>query len=165
MFSIRIFLLTALFAGFINECPGQDSYLVMPVTGYQIKVLDPGSGQAGGFDAVRFYLPGKDQFAANIGVQHHPFSGSLDDYLNLSKDQFKNLNLKVIQLKNQDGVIIGEATGKIGGLPASEELHFYFRAIKIDQCVVLATATCLEKSWEQDKLKLVPVIDSLSPTK
>jgi len=61
----------------------------------------------------------------------------------------------------EDTVYTAEAVGEVAGIEI--ELHFYFRAIKSADNVILATATIPNARWEAESKLLVPIVDSLKP--
>ncbi|MEE9403348.1 MAG: hypothetical protein V3V20_00510 [Algisphaera sp.] len=139
----------------------ESTTIAFPATGYTINALDPGKAQSGAFQSMTMLLPPKDGFASNINIQHQAFPGTLQDYATLTKTQFIQMDCTTLNSAIQDDVYSTEATGKFPGIEI--ELHFYLRAIKSGDNVILATATIPTDRWETEKQILLPIVDSLKP--
>ena len=110
---------------------------------------------------MNMLLPPQDGFASNINIQHQLYPGTLKEYAALSKTQSRQSGLTVTAERIDETAYTAEAVGKLPGLEI--ELRFYFRAIKVGDHVVLATATAPASRWETDRQLLSPIIDSLKP--
>ena len=132
-------------------------------SGYSIDVLDPGLAEAGVFESFKMLLPPKEGFASNVNVQHQKFAGTLSDYKMTSEANLKEIKLTVSNARLENGAYTAEAVGKVRGLEF--ELHFYFKAIKSGDNVILATAAIPSSRWDTEKELLLPIINSLVPTK
>ena len=143
-------------------CAGQEA---QPITfansGYTIEALDPGLSKSGALQSMIMFLPEKDGFASNVNIQHQAFAGTLQDYSALSKTQFEKGSWTIVNETIDDFTYTTEAIGQPPG--ADKELHFYFRAIKSGGNVILATATVPQARWDEEKTKLIQIVDSLKP--
>ena len=130
--------------------------LHFPMAGFTIAPLDTPPGETP-HQALMMFLPAADGFAANVNVQIQPYTGTIDDYLELSLKQFKNAELKVVQQKTTSkSVAIFEYTGKMQGLA----LHWYARAEKSGGSVYLVTASALPSQWSKEAARLKSCVDS-----
>lgn len=154
--ALSVFALS--FAAFVH---GQDEKVVMATSGYQIKVLDPGLAETVPFEAFKFLLPHKQGFASSVNVQHQPFPGTMEEFAKLSVGQFEAGKFKLINSKVEGDVFTAEATGNVATLKM--DMHFYFKAIKRGNNVILATATIPASRWDAESPKLIPIVDSLEP--
>jgi photosystem II reaction center protein PsbP len=115
----------------------------LPEYGFQIDAIDvaPGAGPA---TALMMFLPVSDGFAPNVSVNIQPYSGSITDYIGLSKGQFQQLKLTIIEEKQTgDTEWAVEYKGPAQGI----DIHFYARAVAKDGRVYLITATAKESQW------------------
>jgi len=133
--------------------------VTLPRSGYAIEVLDPGPAKAVAFDSFKMFLPPQGGFASNIDVQHQPYRGTLSDYAAPSVAAIQQANLTIGNARVENGAYMAEATGKVAGIDI--ELHFYFKAIKSGDNVILATATIPSSRWDTEKARLLPIVDSL----
>ncbi|MGZ3438673.1 MAG: hypothetical protein ACXVDD_04130 [Polyangia bacterium] len=108
---------------------------------------------------VMLALPTSDGFSPNVNVQVQPFSGTMDEYVKVSLDQFKANGVKIVAEKHDAKSAMLEFTGPYGGRP----LHWYSRAFLGKNGVVLATATAGEPQWPRLAAALRQSIDSLRP--
>jgi len=98
-----------------------------------------------------YFLPADSGFAGNVNLMIQPFSGSLDDYNELTQQQFKSIGFQVIKTKILKSEIIYEYKGFSSGL----DLYWFSRAIKQGDKIYLVTATALQKRWEIEKAILI----------
>jgi hypothetical protein len=132
--------------------------LVFPRNGFSIAPLDdlsPGSSIV----AVQMSLAPSDGFAPNVNVQVQPFTGSLEDYVALSRKQFDDMGLTVIS-ENKAGK--AATSFEYSGSLRESPLHFYARAEKRGGSVYLATATSTESQWASVGARLKACVDSFS---
>jgi hypothetical protein len=130
--------------------------LDFPQAGFSIDSIDAVPSLAGG-QPLQMFLPPENGFSANINVQIQPYPGTMEQYLELSESQFKQMGLTVISSK-----VFGETSFfECAGLMQGMELHFYAKAVKKGDFVYLATATDSKHNWDSNKNKLISAIDSL----
>ncbi len=110
---------------------------------------------------MKMLLPPKDGFSSNINVQHQAFPGALKDYAALSWTQSRGAGLTITNERMDDSGYTAEAVGQVAGIEI--ELHFYFRAIKAGDNVILATAAVPNSRWDAEKILLAPIVNSLKP--
>jgi hypothetical protein len=105
-----------------------------------------------------FFLPTKNNFAANVNIQSQFYNDSIKSYDVLSLSQFKQMNLKVINHKLNKNSIIYEYVGEYQG----QTLHWYAIAQKSGSYILLATATALDSLWDEQKKVLQDSVNSFS---
>jgi hypothetical protein len=105
---------------------------------------------------LMMYLPVSSRFAPNVNIQVQSYKGSLDTYLKLSKQQFKQLKFKIIKVKKFKNYLIFEYTGTMKNM----KLHWYSLAYKKKNNIFLATATALESQWSKKSKKLIRCVES-----
>lgn len=102
------------------------------------------------------YLPASESFAPNINVLSQNYTGTIKEYLDITNEELKKYNLKIIKSKITEDSILIEYAGKMEG----KELHFYAMAYKKNDLIYLATGTSLETQWATVSKKIIPIIDS-----
>ena len=129
--------------------------LVFRNCGFAISPLDqPGKGTN---QLLFMLLPVSDGFAANVGVQTQTYSGTLDEYVDLSQKQFKEGKLDVVSTSKPDkDTAVFEYSGQMQG----KALHFYAKAALRDGTIYLATATAAQDHWKDVSEKLKSCVDS-----
>jgi hypothetical protein len=121
---------------------------------------DPAAAGAQPLQLAIFFLPATDGFSANVNVQAQPYADSLAKYDELSRGQFTTMKMKVLKSdKVGDNELLYEYTGAMQG----NQVHWYSRAIKQGDHVLLITATALESKWAEQKQVLVDSVDSYKP--
>lgn len=150
-------LLTPLFLGFLAaSTPAQSSTLDFPGHGFRINALDVPST---GFTTVlMMFLPSDEGFAPNVNVQIQPFDGTIDDYIAESKQQFKEMDLKILTDERPDA-----KTWLVGyeGRMEGESLRFYAKAVSQGKRVLLATATAKASQWKSAGEALTACVNSM----
>jgi len=132
-----------------------DDKLVFKNNGFAISPLDEPAKNTQ--LVLSMYIPSAGRFASNVTVMIQPFAGNLDEYIDLSKKQFKEGNLKIIaDSKLQKSIWLVEYTGEMGG----KDMHLYSRATLKAGKVYLVTGTSTADSWKTTSLKLKPCVDS-----
>jgi len=123
--------------------------------GFSIDILD---AKPNNFNSqpLSMTLPPVKGFSANVIVQIQPFTGTVEEYLELSEKQFQSMGLKVISNKTNGNEVLLEYKGNL----LKRDLHFYAKAVKKDKIFYLITATDLESEWEKTSVKLKSVVDS-----
>jgi hypothetical protein len=111
-----------------------------------------------GCQSLGMALPMTDAFAPNVSVQTQPYSGTVEDYIALSKEQFSQVGIKLIReaRKGKSGWIV-EYRGTVEG----RSLHWYARAELRGKKAYLATAAALESQWPSASRKLKACVESL----
>ena len=131
--------------------------LHFPAARFSIAPLDTPAGPSTQ-TVLMMALPVGNNFAANITVQIQPYEGSIEDYMSLSLQQFKDNGIAVHSKKSIGKTTVEfEYSGKLQG----QTLHWYARAEKSGSHVYLATATTTEKDWPTQARKLKACVDSL----
>lgn len=119
--------------------------------------FDPPAFAEDGNGTVFFhFLPTEDQFAANINCMAQPYKGTLEDYDNLSRNQFEQFGMEMVSAENKGDVLTYEYHGKQQG----RHLHWYAKAHKRGDKIYLVTATALHSKWQAHSKLLVPAVDS-----
>jgi len=129
-----------------------------PIHGFSIAPLEAPGGGDGMILAMS--LPASDGFAPNVNVMSQPASGTMDDYIALSKGGIDKAGFNVIKAQKVD-----ENTGafEYTGTVAGRILHWYSRAIHKSDGVFLVTATASEVQWPRDAKQLEACVDSFQP--
>ena len=86
-----------------------------------------------------------------------PYTGTIEEYVTLSKTQLKQVKFTEIKTEVKDGSCIMEFTGNT----QNRDLHFYSIARKRGDKIILATATALQTQWPTVSKKLMRCADSL----
>ncbi|HEY2747533.1 MAG TPA: hypothetical protein VGL86_23080 [Polyangia bacterium] len=108
---------------------------------------------------VTLGLPARDEFSPNVNVQVQPFKGTIEEYLTMSREQFKAGGVTLVTEKHDARTATIEYKGAMQGHP----LHWYARAFLGKNGLVLATATALESQWGSVSGRLRQSVDSLKP--
>jgi hypothetical protein len=152
-----IFSLCLLFCIFDLHSSVAAERLVFKKAGFSIDLLDTDLKDASA-QVIVMSMPPEEGFASNVNVQVQSYEGSLDDYLNLSKQQFLTMSLKVLtERKSDNSTVTLEYSGTLHG----KELHWYAKIMRSDSRIYLATATALESKWKQHAAELKACVDSL----
>lgn len=101
-------------------------------------------------------LPATGGFSPNVNIMVQHFTDSLKEYADLSVRQFKQLNLRTIQLKRTKSHVVFEYSGDMQG----RHLHWFAMAYKKGSNVFLITATCPESEWHIHSKTLVACVKS-----
>ena len=109
---------------------------------------------------VALALPTVGGFSPNVNVQVQPFKGTMEEYLTLTRGQFKANGVKMIVEKHDARSAALEFSGPFGG----QDLHWYSRAFLAKNGVILATATASEAQWPRLGATLRQSVDSLRLT-
>jgi len=151
-----VFLLTLASLTTKTDAAESTNRLLFPVTGFSIQPLETAVGKVPQL-ALFMALPVSDGFAANVNVQIQPYSGTLDEYIALSEEQFKAAGWKVIQRSKQgQSAVVFEYTGDMQG----RALHWYARAEHGAGRVYLVTATATQTQWKREAVALKVCVDS-----
>jgi hypothetical protein len=109
------------------------------------------------------YLAPSEGFAPNVNVIIQDFTGSVADYVAITKKEFVAVGFKDLNGHTSENEWNVEYTGKDPS--SAKELHFYARAIFTGAKVYLATATATPTQWDQYSPKLIECVNSLALTK
>lgn len=145
-----ILLATSLLVSFAHA-----ETLEFPKAGFSIDSLDL-SPTSGMIQPIQMFLPANNGFAANVNVQVQAYSGTIQEYKELSEGQFKQMGLKLLSSKEEKNSISLEYMGAMQGL----SLHWYAKAFKKGNHVYLITATDSHADWEKNKEKLISNVNS-----
>ena len=107
-----------------------------------------------------FFLPTKDGFAPNLNILRQQWTGSLPEYIALSRQQFEQLGVDVLQQSVHDTEAYWEYTMQSG----NNLLHCYAKAMLHKGGIYLATATDLDANWPSTKDTFIQSVNSFSPT-
>jgi hypothetical protein len=128
--------------------------------GFNVKRSDLGSA-AGQSPVAVLYLAPTGGFAPNVNVLIQNFSGSISDYVSVTKQEFDSAGIKVV---NERTVSPTEWMVEYAGTLSGRSLHWYARAVKNGDKVYLTTATATPEQWEQVSPKLKQCVDSFALT-
>lgn len=134
--------------------------LEFPKAGFSIASLDS-SPTLGIIQPIQMLLPAKNGFSANVNVQVQAYSGTMQEYKDLSEGQFKLRGLTVLYINEQGNSLTFEYRGKMQSL----SLHWYAKAFKKGDHIYLATATSTEDDWELNKEQLMSNVNSFKLSK
>lgn len=110
------------------------------------------------FTALQMFLPAVNNFASNVDVQVQAYPGTMEAYIDLSRQQLEQLKLEVIRSDKRPGdACLFEYRGQMG----EQKLHFYARGILKSGSVYLATARTTEDQWSSLGDNLKSCVDSL----
>lgn len=131
--------------------------LSFPNYGFSIKGL-PGAPGVNVTQVMAIYLPAEDGFAPNINVQIQPYTGTRDEYAQISQAQFDGAGFTVVETRKPTDQ---ELTFEYTGSAQDRNIHWYSRAVFTPGKVYLVTATCLESNWAANGAALKVSADSL----
>jgi hypothetical protein len=127
--------------------------LHFPANGFSIEPLeDPSPDMKAPSAPLVMKLPPSGGFAPNLNVNIQPFTGTLEEYVKVSENQFTAGNYKVLNAKKlDDKTWVWEYRGTSNGV----ELRFYSKVLVTGKLAYLSTATATEPQWKKyaDKLK------------
>ena len=119
-----------------------ESRLHFPASGYSIDPLE-GTSDAVSSQSLIMFLPPKDGFSPNVNIGIQPYNGSIEDYAELSDQQFKSMGFKVLNKETTATSITWEYQGLFQG----QTMHWFSRAIQSKGRYYVVTATALESQW------------------
>lgn len=145
---ILLLIPSCLFASGSNRLYyAQNGFSIMPLEGtvenenYQVAIM---------------YLPANRSFAPNVNIQIQPYDGTMDEYIDLSKQQFQMLGFKIITIKTQDNSAFLEYSGSFQGI----EFHWCARVFLREGKVYLVIGTALSASWSEVSAQILACVDS-----
>src|ERR1700683_543994 len=110
-------------------CLGADSQnastLRFPQIGFSIAPLRF-DAKGATFTALQMFLPPVNNFATNVDVQVQAYPGTMEAYIDLSRQQMEQLKLDVIRSDKRPG---DACLFEYRGLMGDQKLHFYARGI------------------------------------
>jgi len=128
--------------------------------GFSIGLLEGAWDKSQDFLVMQMSLPvTSDGFAPNVNVLIQVFDGTLEDYVNVSRQELQRAGLTVLRAEIVDGAYaVFEHTGTMAGV----DLRWYAKAVPGDGVIYLATATATQRYWDAVKDLLIATVDSLS---
>jgi hypothetical protein len=106
--------------------------------------------------ALIMCLTPTESFAPNVNIQIQPYEGTFQEYIDLSKAQFTELNFKILSETRTENSAVWEYEGELGG----RKLHWYSKVEFRDGKAYIATATATESQWKKVSAKLKSCVDS-----
>ena len=103
-----------------------------------------------------YFLPSHDEFAANVNLQIQSFTGSLGEYDKITRDQFEQAGMTILDSRKSASELVYEYAGDMNG----RALHWYARAIKSGSSIYLVTATALNSRWDLESKALIASVQS-----
>jgi hypothetical protein len=122
---------------------------------FSIAPLEESAGSTT-YHVLTMSLPATDGFGPNVNVQIQPYEATLNEYVDLSKRQFKTAKFTIIREIHTDRSHTFEFSGEVQWM----SLHFYSKAEMAAGKVYLITATAKESQWEAVGAKLKKCVDS-----
>jgi hypothetical protein len=129
-------------------------------TGLQVKSKDPQTTGNGTLAALLFLPPTKG-FAPNVNVLIQDRSNTIQEYADMSKQEFKSANASLL---NDHLVGDGEWDCEYSFNLQGTDLHCYARALKKGDKVYLVTGTATPEQWDSAFPKLKSCVDSFAFT-
>jgi hypothetical protein len=151
----RIFTVLALLGG-VAQAAGDElkfaehGFSIKPLKGHNAKAMQ---------QVLTLSLSPSDGFAPNVNVQVQPFTGTMEEYLDISRNDFQKLGFTTIQVKIEGNVAVLEYSGSLPKVPMA--LHWYARAVQAPGKVYLVTGTAAETQWAQAGAAIKECVDSL----
>jgi hypothetical protein len=146
---MRIIILLFLF---IYVCAGAESQLITD----KFTIDAPASSGDIQGPSTLFYIPNKNGYSGRVMVGAQEYSGTINDYIDLIRNQFKQNGMTFVSATITADSANYEAFGKLGNLT----LHWYSRAIYSDGKIYGITAEGLEIDWKDQKDILIKSVDS-----
>ena len=132
------------------------STIDLPLYGFQIDSLDAQVDSLSPAKTLIMFLPESNGFQPNINVLIQPYNGTINDYIAMSKEQFKQMSCSVVSehQNGENGWIVEYSMG--GG----HDLHCYAQAVSKSSKIYLVTATAKESQWATVGATLREHVDS-----
>lgn len=134
---------------------GEEPRLHFPLYGFSIAPLE-GVSDAEVQTAVHLFLPPSEEFAPNVNVQLQAYPGTLQEYAEISRAQFKQFKLKLLAEQTTETTLTWEYSGSMGG----PQLRFYAKAERVEGKVYLVTGTSRVSQWNAAGDKIKACVDS-----
>ena len=87
------------------------------------------------------------RFSANINIQIQQFTGTIKEYMDVSRAQFEQMFEKGWKIVSEKQDEEKEWSCELTGTAKGKDYHFYARAIRDGSKVYLITATALQTEW------------------
>ncbi len=152
----RCLFLAALVAPLLSRA---EAPLTFAKQGFSISPIEqePASGNQ---QLVILFMPTLGKFTPNVNVQAQAFEGSLEDYMKISREQFKTMGLTMISETPSKTGVVFEYAGTQQGMA----LHSYARVVQGKKKIFLITSIASEESWKTVSAALKKCVDSFKPT-
>ncbi len=144
----------AVFCAAIGAAQQAPARLYFHASGFSIAPLDV--AQEGPHQVLFMMLPATESFAPNVNVQIQPFSGTIEEFVSLSRQGFDAAGLQVSGERIGKGAVTWEYSGDYEG----RNLRWYAAAHVGDGRVYVVTATALEQQWDTVAADLKECVDS-----
>ena len=140
----------------LDSAADSTNRLHFPVAGFTITPLEAPPSESPQ-QVLIMLLPPTEGFAANVNVQIQRYTGTIEDYVALSLQQFKSAGLTVLEerMSSKSVAVFGYTGGQPGGLR-----HCYARAEKSGGSVYLATGTATPAQWNKEADRIKACVDS-----
>ena len=154
---MKLLKLLILFGISASLCTAGDSKdrLMFKANGFSIAPLE-GVSKDVPYQTIIMFLPPTESFSPNVNVQIQPYNGTVKQYAELSRTQFKTAGFKVLTQKLTAKALLLEYSGTVQG----RELHWYAEATLSKGKVYLVTATATESQWKAVGSKLKACVNS-----
>ena len=133
--------------------PGLASTLHFEKNGFTIDALEGEVGAEPYQVLVMFLPPTADRFAPNINIQIQPYTGTIDEYIALTKQQITGAGWELLELATPGKNVL---TLEFAG----DGLHWYARAVRDGDRMYLVTAAASETYWGDLAGQLKSTVDS-----
>jgi hypothetical protein len=130
--------------------------LHFPANGYSIAPLEGQPGKDAVYTTMSMSLPPADGISSNVNVQIQPFDGTLDAFIALSNQQFKQLKFTRIKQTIAADCAQTEYTGNLQNM----DFHWYSKVVKKGRKVYIVTATAPMTQWVATSARLMSCVDS-----
>jgi hypothetical protein len=148
-------LLAGLFCVFLLGAADTQQQIHFPLHGFSIDALEGPADTRGMLMSMS--LPASDGFAPNVNLISQNSPGTIDQYIEISKQQVTQNGWTLIKAnKVDDNTAVMEITGKVG----DNSLHFYDKVSRKGDEVILITATATENQWTTNSAQLEACVDS-----
>ena len=145
-------LLIALSCFAQNKTPRLD----FPLNGFSITPLE-GTADSVAYQVLTLYLPPADGFAPNVSVQVQPHDGTMQEYLEISREQFQAMKWSLLADSTLSPTVVTfEYTGSVREVA----LHFYAKAESRDGKVYLTTGASTESQWPNVSPRIKKCVNS-----
>jgi hypothetical protein len=126
------------------------------VSAQDFEFTPPAFGAGNEGQVFYYFLPTHNEFAANVNLQIQSFQGSLGEYDTITRQQFDQAGVTLIDGRKTGNELVYEYAGDMNG----RALHWYARAIKSGNSIYLVTATALKDRWDLESKALIASVQS-----
>src|ERR1700733_13220563 len=149
-------LLASLFGVFLIAASDAERTLHFPLHEFSLAPLEAPRGSTNAV-LLTMSLPAATGFSPNVNVQAQNSPGTMDDYIVSTKMDCDSAGLKIIKLtKVDDNPLVFEYAGALSG----QKLHWYSKASRKGDEILLVTATATEDQWAKVGDQLQQCVDS-----